>query len=351
MSKRSLRGAARAGCVALLVLFLWAPSSGAVPLRKIGPASVWTDGARYAAFFPPEQVWWPQQVVDERAGRRYSVTPPTVPPGPGFQTPPICQFYAVAGGSVLWSCPFGQPPYLLTELATGVTRAVPGWQKLERSLARFQGDLADLSISVRGFGRRWLHVQANVGWHLDLVANRWLDWHTGTLLQAEPGGRRYVIDLDDPRLAVPLCPPLRRRIERFEGNGPDLVLPYVYERGWLFNAGYSAQLHAIKIRRCGHRRPLVVHRCRYVCTGASFGAGYLSWLDEPKFSIYNPTPISQEQTVVFAYDVRHDRRFRFQANFGVQHPGYLWHTGKHIYAHTAFVPSPTLYVARLPQLR
>jgi len=123
----------------------------------------------------------------------------------------------------------------------------------------------------------------------------------------------------------------------------------VYERGWLFNPGYPAQLRAIKIRRCGHRRPLLVHRCRYVCTSASFGAGYLTWLDKPKFSIYNPTPISQ--TRVFAYAVRHQRRFRFQANFGGQHPEYLWQTRKHIYVQTPFAPSPTLYSARLPQLR
>jgi len=76
---------------------------------------------------------------------------------------------------VLWTCPMGDPPYLLSGLATGRLRAVPGWQKLERSLARFQGEPAELNISVRGFGRRWLHVQANVGWHQDLVANRWLD--------------------------------------------------------------------------------------------------------------------------------------------------------------------------------
>ena len=349
MSKQSLGVAARGICLALLVVVLWAPSSEALPLRTIGPGSVWTEGARYAVFFPPEQMWWPTSVFDERAGRRYTVSPPTVPPAPGFQTPPICRFYAVAAGSVLWSCPSGEPPYLLTELATGVTRAVPGWHKLERSLSRFEDEPEVLGPALRGFGRRWLHVQL-IGGHA-LLANRWLDWRAGTLVKNEPGGARDVIDLDDPRLAVPLCEPLRRRTERSDGSGVDIVIPYVYEHGWLFNPLDSGQRRAIRIGRCGRRRPVVLHRCRHICGGATFGAGYVTWLDEPRFSIFNPTPISQHETVVFAYDVRRHRRFGFRANFGLQWPLYLWHTRKHIYVQTPFAPSPTLYSARLPQPR
>jgi hypothetical protein len=336
----------RAIWLAVLVLLASAASASALPLRKLGPGSIWTDGTRYAVFFPAEQAWWPAQVYDERAGRRYTVNTPTVPPAPGFQTPPICRFYAVAGGSVLWSCPFGEPPYLLTELATGVTRAVPGWHRLERSLSQFEHESDVLGPGLRGFGRRWLHIQL-YGAH-ELLANRWLDWRTGTLVKNEPGGARDVIDLDDSRLAVPLCEPLRRRIERSDGSGLDIVIPYVYEHGWLFDSSYSVQSHAIKVHRCGRRRPLVLHRCRHFCSSASFGAGYVTWLDEKKFSIFDPTPISRDQTVVFAYDVRRHRRFGFRANFGLQWPLYLWHTRKHIYAHTAFT-SPTLYVGRLPE--
>src|SRR5215207_1295012 len=122
MSKHDLGVATRGICLALLVVLLCAPSSEALPLRKIGPGSVWTDAVRYAVLFPATQMWSPEQVVDERAGGRYTVTAPTSPPAPGFQMPSLCRFDSVAAGSVLWSCPFGEPPYLLSDLATGRVR-------------------------------------------------------------------------------------------------------------------------------------------------------------------------------------------------------------------------------------
>jgi hypothetical protein len=346
MSEANVEVVRRGTWLALLVLLISASSAWALPLRKLGPGSVWTDGDRYAVFFPPDQIERPRQILDERTGRRYAVSAPTSPPTAGFQT--SCRFGFVAAGSVLWSCPFDKSPYLLTDVATGLTRTVPGWDNLERSLSEFKDEPSAPSVNVRGFGRRWLHVQVH-GWHA-LLANRWLDWRTGTLVADNPGGRRAVIDLDDSRLAVPLCSPLRRRIEPFEGYGPDVVIPYVYEQGWLFNSDYSVQSHAIKIRRCGSRRSLVLHRCRHTCGDASFGAGYVTWLDKETFSVFNQPRILRDETVVFAYDVRGHRRLGFRANFGRQPPEYLWHTRKHIYGHTRLT-SPTLYVGRLPERR
>jgi hypothetical protein len=355
MSRQIVGAVWRGTCLALLLMLALASPAGALPLRKIGPGSVWTDGVRYAVFFPANQAWWPREVLDERSGRRYTVTAPTSPPAPGFQAPSLCLFQDVAGGSVLWSCPSGEPRYLLTELATGIVRAVPGWEELERSLSEFEptpsGGHAD--VAVVDFGRRWLHVQASdLGGGNALLANRWLDWRTGTLVRHRPGGSHRVIDLDDPRLAVPLCAPLRRRIEPFEDYGPDVVLPYVYERPWLFSPVDPPQRHAIKIRRCARRRPLILHRCRHTCGPVNFGAGYVTWIDKPKFSIFNPPPpVTRRQTIVFAFDVRRHRRLGFRANFGLRPPDYLWHTRRHIYAQTAFLPSPTLYVGRLPKRR
>jgi hypothetical protein len=342
MSLEPLAVIGRTFGTALVVLLAGASQAVALPLRDIGQGTVWTDGDRYAVFYPHDEANRPRMVLDERTGRRYPLSAPTVPPASGFTTPVACRFNGLAAGQVLWACDYGDPPFLLTELATGESRAVPGWAELDSSLSQFP--FLD-NIWVRDMGRRWLLVQGYSWAGLD--ANRWLDWRTGRLVTDPAAGARTVFDLDDPRLSVPLCTPLRRRVEPYEGVGPDSIVPYVYEGGWLFEPFSFPQHRPVVIRRCGRHRRLVLHACRHRCGSATMGAGYVSWFDRKQFSRINQPPVSKDRTLVFAYDLGRRRPLRFQANFDREPPDFVWHTRRHIYANGQIGQS-RIWVGRLP---
>jgi hypothetical protein len=302
----------------LLVVLLALVSAPAADARArfhlIGRGSVTTDGERYATLVDREGTLY--RVIDDVLGRSWTV--PDAPPG--------CTPYSVqvADGHLLWDCPtptgqmYAASRPVLQSLETGEIRPVPGWDTyLSEFAERAELGWTGSGPMPDGFGSHW--VRASVQCYHCLPEYTYLNWRTGGSPSLPADVARFAFDLDAPGLAVPLCSPLRR---------PTLD----YERPWLLR---SQTGRYVQLYRCGHRKPLRIHRCSAPSScRPQLGGGYLTW-SEP--------PWARSAPVIKAFRLADRRRLTIGKLKGAVT---VQHTRRALYVQTN---AGKLYAARLPR--
>ena len=259
--------------VGLAALLLAAPAADArAPFHLIARgSSVTTDGERYALLRDRDGI--PYRVIDDQSGRSWPV--PVAPAGclPSVQ---------VADGQLLWDdcptlaseAPSSRP--VLQDLETGELRQVPGWDAyLSWFATRAQGGWLGGGPTPNLFGSHWLRARIDC-YH---CGPEWsyIDWRSGRLIPSPGDAATTVPDVDSPELEVPLCAPLRRHLVDGGGYTADYFEESVYDPPWYQR---SASARYVQLYRCGHRKPVRIHRCSTTAPCFSqLGAGYLTWSD------------------------------------------------------------------------
>ncbi len=176
--------------------FLWAGALASVSwlfaspaeARFVGFGSIGGDGDRYViyrpqALYPTRDL--PARLTDEQTGATRILVPPTGC-GPG----------SLESGELLWHCDATyDPPFLISDLATGLTQSALRWDKV---LAEPYG----LTHAPEAIGRQWMTVR-QTGNHVNVIG--YLNWHTGTWIQKLEGNPRAQPNLDRPDLEEPIC--------------------------------------------------------------------------------------------------------------------------------------------------
>jgi hypothetical protein len=252
--------------VGLAVLLLAAPAADArSPFHLLGTGTVWTDGDRYAVLQLDGQ---PVRVIDEATRLSWNVT----------GTPTGCFLEGAADGYLLWNC-YEAPPGL-QEIQTSRVTAVPGWDAYEAWVAQNTKEWTfPFGPEVAGFGSHW--IRGVIGCYHCGPTYSYVDWHSGSLLKGAVADAKHVADLDDPDLDVKLCAPLRipSTDDGTGGRYYDDGAGTTYQRPWFLR---NDSRRYIQLYRCGHRKPLHIHRCQHLYACASqLGGGYLTWNDSP----------------------------------------------------------------------
>jgi hypothetical protein len=311
----------------LVALMLGVPSANArSPFHVIGEGSVSTDGKRYALLRDRENA--PYRVIDDRLHRSWAIASP----------PPGCSDVAgVADGSLLWHCPTlagMQNPSsrpVLQNLETGEVTPVPGWDAYlnwfdTRAATGWMGQ----GPWPEDLGSRWLRASVNC-YHCGPEYS-YIDWHTGRLVPYLPDVATVVPDLDASDLQARLCAPLRRHA--VDAPFGQSLEDADYEPPWLLrgSAGRYVQLY-----RCGHRKPLRIHRCSGLSSCfPQLGGGFLTWSDP---SWHRVIPI------VKVFRLADRRRVSIGKLKGARG---LQHTRRTVYVNAA---SGKVYAAPIPRRR
>jgi hypothetical protein len=218
----------------------------------VGQGTIVTDDARYAVFTP--QSGAPLRIIDTSTGAATELP-----------TPPGYRLASVGGGQALWT-PSGyesfeeHDPPLLTDLATGVTRAPPGSDQAWGPWpGRTFGSVEHLDV-----GSHWIAVGER-GYHEFNTA--YLDWHTGDYIGTDPGPATSRPNLDRPDLMEPICRPFKRREAKREIDAIDTWLPMEYQYPYTT----FTRDGRVRLGRCGSRRSIALYR---TFDSACVGCGY-----------------------------------------------------------------------------
>jgi hypothetical protein len=313
--------------VGLAVLVLTAPAAEArSPFHLVGTGSVWTDGDRYTVLSDTDGV--PYRIIDDRTRRSWRA--PSAPPG--------CEAYLqVADGHLLWAhCiellgdVLSSRP-LLQNLETGAVTPVPGWDRYVSWFAV----RAELGWTGEGpwpnrFGSRWLRAEIQC-YHCGPEYS-YIDWHAGRFVSHLTEVPKVLPDLETADLEVQLCAPLRRHRLQDAYLGNWAFEDSVYAPPWYMRDAIGRY---VQLNRCGHHKPLRIHRCSALSACApQLGGGFLTWSD-PEWK-YGAATIK-------VFRVADQRRVSIGKLRGADT---VQHTARRVYVSTA---SGKVYVARLPR--
>jgi hypothetical protein len=215
--------------------------------------SVVADGKRWAAWSPAPGT---AVVLDDRSGTRRRLS---IPP---------CPLGGVGGGWLLLTCsdPVDrQDDPVLVDVRTGQATNVGGDD--------LKADALDF-VRFTGVGAHGILVTVDGYHHEDVYA---FDWRSRK--RHDLDDRRRTVDLDRPALTRPLCAPVERSVDPWAGdpyvNGPP-YLPIASEGRWAAELATRRNgPGAVRLWRCGQRRPRVLERCH--CRDVSAGAGMVAW--------------------------------------------------------------------------
>jgi hypothetical protein len=257
--------------VAVAALAVAGDAYAGSPYKLVGRGQIQTDGERYAVL---QEEGLNPRIIDDATGQTYELTPPAGG----------CRVHGVSLGYALWTCNvgFGELAPPLTNIQTGAALPVPGWDTFMRwwRLSNHTDALAGLKSfpTISRFGRHW--IETSWACYHCAPAYQYLNWHSGALVAGLPESRVRLADLNDRDLEVPLCAPLRRRVDP-EAFASSYVLPYDYQPPWgLPSIDPQDEGSRLVLDRCGRRRPITVSRCPgRRCSSAQLGAGYLTWAE------------------------------------------------------------------------
>ncbi len=258
MLTNPLRYGSRVAVASALALVILGGAASDAFAGRLGFGSISGDGDRYVLYRAGmvDQPGAPitERLIDERTGQARTLTPP---PGCGLQT--------VRSAQLLWVC-FGNPPPppQITDLRSGLTRAVAGWDKVLAADA--------FSISPVDVGTSWLSVRQS-GNHYNFLG--YLDWHSGAWLWQPPDSATAQPNLDRAALMGPLCSPFRLPVNPYQAddNGPRFS-PIAYVEP--FRARSSKR--GVYLNHCGKGpNRLLDKRCRTNCTYALGRRGRIAW--------------------------------------------------------------------------
>lgn len=198
--------------------------------------------------------WLGWQTADGRLRFRDAVTEETTT----LDRPPGCELVDVGGAQALLGCAADVDPYtdrdaVVLSIADGSLHRPAGVQwPAEYTSTQ--------TVALTGVGRHgvWGYGQGFKG-YFEFALN----WRTGEM----PSGPSHhdAVDLDDPRVVVPLCAPVGRKLGDEVGYTP----PWVIKR----------RPRTILVAHCGRTRQDVIH-CSGSCGPASPGRGILTWTDD-----------------------------------------------------------------------
>jgi len=106
------------------------------------------------------------------------------------------------------------------------------------------------------------------------------DWRSRTRFHLDDPGR--TVDLGRAGLTRPLCAPLRRTpnpwrdVSPFDEDPPYLPMPVSGRRAVELVPTHAGESGAVRLWRCGHRRPRVLTRSG--CCDLAIGAGLVAWI-------------------------------------------------------------------------
>jgi hypothetical protein len=319
--------------VGLAALLLAAPAAEArSPFHLVARgSSVTTDGERYALLWNRDGQAY--RVIDDELKRSFDL-----PPAPAGCSLSSGRFDLVASGSVLWDCPsvangisVSRP--LLQDLGTGDFRPVPGWDAYLRWFdQQYATGWVGQGPWPQGIGSHWL--RGSILCYHCLPEYSYLDWHTGRFIAHLDETATTIPDLDSPDLEVPICPPLRRPRYQDPLGSSFYFGDSDYEPPWYLR---SAGRRYVSLYRCGHRKPLRIHRCSALWNcSPQLGGGYLTWSD-PSWTGVVPT--------IKVFRLADRRRVVIGK---LRKARVVQHTGNDVYVTTA---SDRVYAAPLPGRR
>jgi hypothetical protein len=280
--RAAVLAAALVASACLLCVGLPARASAATAFREVtvdGDAQLLTsDGVRFVTLLVRLQgdqgdtltVPW---VFDTLARRRFRPTRPS----------PDCHSSNVGGDVALWRC--ADSRYMVTDLATGAARELPGWAAVEAMKSSVFPEHCD----AHRVGRYWLEGTcggSGVGQTSDPF---FLNHRTGRLMTRSAAGFDPYdpdINLDYRDLVTPRCAPVRQSWLRI--SLPPFTLQALrWSTGEYTYDGFA--YGEIRLRRCGDQRAQIVSRCpANNCAAVQLGSLYVTWAEGNRVFAYLP---------------------------------------------------------------
>jgi hypothetical protein len=269
----------------MLFLLVAAPAAAAAEPEPLPPAldATLTDGNEYAVTEREGAVW----ILSETTGREVRLEKPTG-----------CGVSALGAATLAFLCREDRS-LRLYDIRSGSWSRLPDPEQFVHGLFS-----PDYGLPVVSVGRRWIQLYGGPDcYHCDDWVVR-LSREFGEPGPEEPSSRRIYEDLDDPRLWVPLCPPLRRmpnpHYDPSEFSAFRYFDPTVFGRRALT---FDSHLRP-SLRRCGQRRGKRLTRSRNA-QAVQVGGGFVTWLDKDPAS-------ETARGVAVAYELATRRRRRWR---------------------------------------
>jgi hypothetical protein len=146
-------------------------------------------------------------------------------------------------------------------------------------------DACEGGSEVTAIGTYWL--SGTCQGHEDVFALS-VYWRTGAAPSVGALSVRQYPDLDTPRLATPMCAPLRReRLPAGDFGPSDRFEPYQYEPPYGLRGDQAGS--QLELDRCGTRREIPLSVCDTGCFNAQLDDGYVTWSERGMVGAYVPS--------------------------------------------------------------